>query len=174
MPAANSIPAEDRAQGRFTAGAVSQKRAAAETKEPLNKSGPKRSAIGICPFEAQIARNSQLLRRFVMRKGRIPARRSRIMTCSEVPGACSHYKHTSDGGHFFAGQGAVSALYSLYMSEMQRRPAGKWPRPLGLLPQNGPCCVARRSFSVTKRLSSRLAWPVLGQQRLRVCSVNRP
>ena len=37
-----------------------------------------------------------------------------------------------DGGHFFSGQGALSAVYSLYISEGQRRPEEKWPRPFGL------------------------------------------
>ena len=60
-----------------------------------------------------------------------------LLACAGCDRACSHYKHTSDGGHFFAGQGAVSALYSLYISELQRSPAGKWPRPLGLRPKTG-------------------------------------
>jgi len=51
--------------------------------------------------------------------------------------ACSHYKHTSDGGHFVAGQGAVSTLHLLHMSELQRKPAAKWPRPFGLRPKSG-------------------------------------
>ena len=37
-------------------------------REPLNKSGPKRSVMRTCPFEAQIARNSRLLRRFGTKK----------------------------------------------------------------------------------------------------------
>jgi len=28
-------------------------------------------------------------------------------------------------------------VYLTYMSEMQRRPAGKWPRPFGLRPKRG-------------------------------------
>ncbi|MBT8429420.1 MAG: hypothetical protein KJN79_05865, partial [Gammaproteobacteria bacterium] len=60
-----------------------------------------------------------------------------LLACAGCDRACSHYKHTSDGGHFVAGQGAVSALYLLYMSELQRRPAANWPRPFGLRPKTG-------------------------------------
>ena len=37
-----------------------------------------------------------------------------------------------DGGPFFAGQGALSAVYLPYISEAQRRPAEKGSRPFGL------------------------------------------
>ena len=38
-----------------------------------------------------------------------------------------------DGCHFFSGQGALSVMYLMYLSEGQRRPEEKWPRPEGLL-----------------------------------------
>ena len=42
-----------------------------------------------------------------------------------------------DGGHFFAGQGALSAVYLPYISEVQRGHGEKWPRPFGLALQWG-------------------------------------
>jgi hypothetical protein len=38
-----------------------------------------------------------------------------------------------DGDHFFSRQGALSVMYLMYLSEGQRRPEKKWPRPEGLL-----------------------------------------
>jgi len=35
------------------------------------------------------------------------------------------------------GQGALSVMYLPYMSEMQRSPMEKWPRPFGLCPKKG-------------------------------------
>jgi hypothetical protein len=37
-----------------------------------------------------------------------------------------------DGGHFFAGQGALSAVYLRYLSESATQSWEKWPRPFGL------------------------------------------
>ena len=42
---------------------------------------------------------------------------------------------------------------------------GKMAPARRVAPQKGPCGVTRRSFGVTKLLSSCLAWPLLGRQR---------
>ena len=51
---------------------------------------------------------------------------------------------------------------------------GLWAPSLRVAPQKLPGRVARRSFGITKLLSSRLAWQLLGQQRRGANSVNRP
>lgn len=56
---------------------------------------------------------------------------------SPAPRVCKHLLRHRDGGHFFVRQGASSAMYLRYMSEVQRSPAEKWPRPLGLRPKMG-------------------------------------
>jgi len=52
------------------------------------------------------------------------------LTC--LPGPVNTMRMPIDGGHFLAGQGALSAMYLLYTSEVQRGHAEKWPRPCGL------------------------------------------
>ncbi len=56
---------------------------------------------------------------------------------SPSPRVCKHLLRHRDGGHFFVGQGASSAMYLTYISEVQRSPAEKWPRPFGLRPKIG-------------------------------------
>jgi hypothetical protein len=73
--------------------------------------------------------------------------------------ACSHYSERGDGGHFAVRQGAESAVYSLYIGELQhRRGPGKrrmiWPRPFGLHPKAGHSAllvVRSESLNVSPR-----------------------
>jgi len=82
---------------------------------------------------------------------------------------------------FFAGQGVVSAVYLPYISERQRWPAEKWPRPFELRPKYGqPAFLVAHleSLNFSPRASPKAptvgAWPYLGQQRWRFHDVSRP
>ena len=77
-------------------------------------------------------------------------------------------------GHFLAGQGALSVVYLLYMSESATRPCGKMAMALRVGPQIRPCGVAHRSFRTTKHRSARLAWPDLRANAGHSHSVKRP
>ncbi len=68
----------------------------------------------------------------------------------------------------------MNVMYYMYLSEERRRNGHNKTRPSGLLSKMAPCCVARHSFGLTKRHSSRLAWGHLDRQRSDLTSVNRP
>jgi len=91
----------------------------------------------------------------------------RARACKRLPGRC-------DGSQFCSIQGTMNVMYCRYFSEDRRRSGQNGTRPFGLLSQMAPCCVARRSFGITKLLSSRLAWGHLGRQRSDLASVCRP
>ena len=74
------------------------------------------------------------------------------------------YSHHQDGVGFRVRPGGVSAVWSFQMSERARRLAGKPARSVRIAPENRPCGVSRRSFGMTKRHFSRLAWPVFRRQ----------
>ena len=79
-----------------------------------------------------------------------------------------------DRAPFFAGPGAVSAVYLPYMSETATQACGKWGLSLRVGPQIRPCSVAHRLFGITKLRSARLAWPDLRANAGCPYSVNRP
>ena len=64
-------------------------------------------------------------------------------------------------GHFLAGQGALSVVYLLYMSESATQPCGKMAMSLRVGPQNRPNGVGPRAFLITKNHTARRAGPGL-------------
>ena len=79
-----------------------------------------------------------------------------------------------DGGHFFTGQGALSAVYLPYISESATRSWGKMAPSLRVGPPMRPSGVAHRSFGAAKLRSARLAWPHWRANAGYPHSVNRP
>ncbi len=79
-----------------------------------------------------------------------------------------------DSGHFFAGQGALSAVYPGYTSESATRSCGKMALSRRVGAPNRPCGGAHRLFGTTKLRSARLAWPDWRANAGHPYSANRP
>ncbi len=71
-----------------------------------------------------------------------------------------------DDVYFFSGQGALSVVYLAYMSEGQRSPEKKWPRPEGLRLTGGHTALRgaylERPNCALRALSGRLRGATLG------------
>ncbi len=78
-----------------------------------------------------------------------------------------------DGGHFVAGQGALSVVYLRCMSESATPSCGK-VAPSRSWPPMRPCGVVARVFGATKPRSLRLAWPHWRANAGHSHSVNKP
>ena len=93
---------------------------------------------------------------------------------STLLGPVNTMRISIDGGHFFTGQGALSAVYLPYISESATRSWGKMAPSLRVGPPMRPCGVAHRSFGITKLRSARLAWSHWRANAGYPHSVNRP
>jgi hypothetical protein len=92
----------------------------------------------------------------------------------EMPGPVNTMRIPIDGGHFFAGQGALSAVYLVYISESATRSCAKMAPSLRVGSPMRPGSVAHRLFGTTKLHSARLVWPHWRANAGHPHSVNRP
>ena len=79
-----------------------------------------------------------------------------------------------DGGHFCAGQGALSAVYLPYMSESATPSCGKMAPSLRVGPPMRPCCVAPRLWTNPNVVWATFSLPVRvhGKAPTRRCSTS--
>jgi len=72
-----------------------------------------------------------------------------------------------DGGHFFAGHGALSAVYLSYSSESATQSCGKMVPSLRVGSPMRPYCVAHRCLLNRPSNTSMYLWPAPGSVHAR-------